>query len=381
MNNNSNLFLCKATRNTYEHRRSSLLCQVCGDRNARNCFGSVSCAPCKMFFRRNLDFDLVINKCIYDGNCEMHENSRHACRYCRFKKCLTVGMKKELTRPPRLNQKKRIGKQITPPLIRRLDLLNSNRSKLSFDQWSILSNVTHVYDQISPLPKILNSLSQSSFPPKKRLRIDGATLADMLGLIYRSIYSFLERIPDFTMMSIHDRNLLIERNLHNVGSTSGLLILRDGDLYSNYAFCRANLNTYGSDNFEGVSKLLNRLDMDRVAVKLFVVVLAFSTCFDVVRPSNMTNNIQLSKSTNRLHFNTINMFHIQNKYIDMLFIYMVYRYGYIEASLRFAALLFTALQLCVHTMEAANIQEHGDMLDTIIADTTRKLNVEDDPVV
>ncbi|CAF2114870.1 unnamed protein product [Rotaria magnacalcarata] len=334
MNHNSDLFLYKVTGNTFEHRRSSLLCQVCGDQNARNCFGSVSCAPCKMFFRRNLNFDLVINKCIYDGNCEMRENSRHACRSCRFKKCLAVGMNKELTRPSRLIQKKRIGKQITPPLIRRLDLLNNDRSKLSFEQWSILSNAIHAYDQSSPLLKILDSLSQSSFPPKKRLRIDGATLAAMLGLIYRSIYSFLERIPDFTMMSIHDRNLLIERNLHNVGSTSGLLILRDGDLYGNYAFRRANLRTYGSDSFEGVSKLLNRLDMDRVLGKLFVVVLAFSTCVDVVRPSNMSNN----------------------------------------------SLLFTVLQLCVHTMEAANIQEHGDMLNTIIEDTTRELNMEKDPV-
>ncbi|CAF2098463.1 unnamed protein product, partial [Rotaria magnacalcarata] len=89
---------------------------------------------------------------------------------------------------------------------------------------------------------------------------------------------------------------------------------------------------------------------------------------------------QLSNSTNRLHFNTINMFHIQNKYIEMLFIYMMYRYGYIDASLRFAGLLFTVLQLCVHTMEAANIQEHGDMLNTIIEDTTRELNMEKDPV-
>ena len=38
---------------------TSHVCQVCGDKEAFMYLGSLCCASCKMFFRRNADFDLV----------------------------------------------------------------------------------------------------------------------------------------------------------------------------------------------------------------------------------------------------------------------------------------------------------------------------------
>ncbi|CAF2813169.1 unnamed protein product [Rotaria sp. Silwood2] len=222
---------------------------------------------------------------------------------------------------------------------------------------------------------------QSIYPLKKRLNLNVVTLTEILGSIYRSIYSFLERIPDFTAMSVHDQTALIEHNVHNAGSMSGLLILRDGDLYGNYAFRRANLDTYGSTSVDGVTKLINRLDINGTLVKLILIVLTFSTCLDVVRPQIMNNNSSLSETTERHHLSSMHLFSIQNKYTDMMFIYMIYRYGYTESAMRFAGLVYNVLQLCVHTTEAATVQEHDAMLNMVIEDTTRKLTTEDKVVI
>lgn len=99
-------------------------------------------------------------------------------------------------------------------------------------------------------------------------------------------------------MSSVDRKLIVKRNFHNAGSTNGLLILRDGDLYGNYAFLHANLDTYGSKNVEGVAKLISRLDIDGTLIKLIVIVLAFSTNFDVVCPPIMTHHSKYYSFTN-----------------------------------------------------------------------------------
>lgn len=90
---------------------------------------------------------------------------------------------------------------------------------------------------------------------------------------------------------------------------------------------------------------------------------------------------QFRKVTTHFHLNTIHLFHVQNKYLEMMFTYMIYRYGYIEASMRFSGLLFNALQLSVLTMNASTIEEHNEMLDTVIEDTTHKLSMHDKTVM
>ncbi|CAD5215573.1 unnamed protein product [Bursaphelenchus xylophilus] len=75
-------------------------CRVCGDGPARMHYGVPTCFGCKGFFRRTLKRTKEYT-CRYNGNCIVDRYERNSCRYCRFKRCLEVGMDPKAVRPDR----------------------------------------------------------------------------------------------------------------------------------------------------------------------------------------------------------------------------------------------------------------------------------------
>lgn len=70
-------------------------CNVCGDRAiAHMHYGGICCYSCKAFFRRASQTGNDKNyKCKKDQDCVVSVANRRACQYCRFIKCLEIGMK------------------------------------------------------------------------------------------------------------------------------------------------------------------------------------------------------------------------------------------------------------------------------------------------
>ncbi|CAB3408119.1 unnamed protein product [Caenorhabditis bovis] len=69
-------------------------CAVCGDKSTGTHYGVISCNGCKGFFRRTVLRDQKFT-CRFNKRCTIDKNFRCACRYCRFQKCVQVGMKRE----------------------------------------------------------------------------------------------------------------------------------------------------------------------------------------------------------------------------------------------------------------------------------------------
>ncbi|EGT33245.1 hypothetical protein CAEBREN_31048 [Caenorhabditis brenneri] len=82
------------------HSGGSDTCRVCGDGNAKTHYGVVTCFGCKGFFRRTLKRPSEY-ACRHNGNCVVDRHERNSCRYCRFKKCIEVGMDPKAVRPDR----------------------------------------------------------------------------------------------------------------------------------------------------------------------------------------------------------------------------------------------------------------------------------------
>ncbi|KAJ7994386.1 hypothetical protein DPEC_G00248740 [Dallia pectoralis] len=77
-------------------------CRVCGDKASGFHYGVHACEGCKGFFRRTIRLKLVYDHC--DLQCRIHKKTRNKCQYCRFQKCLMVGMSHNAIRFGRMPQ-------------------------------------------------------------------------------------------------------------------------------------------------------------------------------------------------------------------------------------------------------------------------------------
>ena len=75
----------------YKKSEVNTNCQVCNESiNAYMSYGAMVCASCRVFFRRHAHKES--KKCSASGHCDITLIKRTFCNYCRFQKCLRVGM-------------------------------------------------------------------------------------------------------------------------------------------------------------------------------------------------------------------------------------------------------------------------------------------------
>ncbi|XP_074110999.1 uncharacterized protein LOC141535104 [Cotesia typhae] len=73
-------------------------CKVCGEPAAGFHFGAFTCEGCKSFFGRTYNNLSSISECKNGGVCVINKKNRTACKACRLRKCLVVGMSKSGSR-------------------------------------------------------------------------------------------------------------------------------------------------------------------------------------------------------------------------------------------------------------------------------------------
>uniref|UniRef100_A0A336LTJ3 CSON004371 protein n=1 Tax=Culicoides sonorensis TaxID=179676 RepID=A0A336LTJ3_CULSO len=86
--------------------KSVVPCKVCGDKASGYHYGVTSCEGCKGFFRRSIQKQIEY-RCLRDGKCLVIRLNRNRCQYCRFKKCLAVGMSRDSVRYGRVPKRTR----------------------------------------------------------------------------------------------------------------------------------------------------------------------------------------------------------------------------------------------------------------------------------
>ena len=69
-------------------------CVVCGDKSSGKHYGQFTCEGCKSFFKRSVRRNLTYT-CRANRSCPIDQHHRNQCQYCRLKKCLKVGMRRE----------------------------------------------------------------------------------------------------------------------------------------------------------------------------------------------------------------------------------------------------------------------------------------------
>ncbi|XP_053959284.1 probable nuclear hormone receptor HR38 isoform X1 [Anastrepha ludens] len=90
--NNNNGIRKKETAQNYLQ-----VCAVCGDIAVCQHYGVRTCEGCKGFFKRTVQKNSKY-VCLANQSCPVDRRRRNRCQFCRFQKCLMVGMVKEVVR-------------------------------------------------------------------------------------------------------------------------------------------------------------------------------------------------------------------------------------------------------------------------------------------
>ncbi|XP_065224638.1 steroid receptor seven-up, isoforms B/C isoform X6 [Planococcus citri] len=75
-------------------KNQNIECVVCGDKSSGKHYGQFTCEGCKSFFKRSVRRNLTYS-CRGSRNCPIDQHHRNQCQFCRLRKCLKMGMRKE----------------------------------------------------------------------------------------------------------------------------------------------------------------------------------------------------------------------------------------------------------------------------------------------
>ena len=75
-------------------KASQIECVVCSDKSSGKHYGQFTCEGCKSFFKRSVRRNLSYT-CRGNRSCPIDQHHRNQCQYCRLKKCLKMGMRRE----------------------------------------------------------------------------------------------------------------------------------------------------------------------------------------------------------------------------------------------------------------------------------------------
>ncbi|XP_012878694.1 PREDICTED: nuclear receptor subfamily 4 group A member 3 [Dipodomys ordii] len=180
-------------------------CAVCGDNAACQHYGVRTCEGCKGFFKRTVQKNAKY-VCLANKNCPVDKRRRNRCQYCRFQKCLSVGMVKEVVRTDSL--KGRRGRLPSKPK----SPLQQEPSQPSPPSPPICMMNALVRALTDSTPR---DLDYSRYCPTDQASTgtDAEHVQQFYNLLTASIdvsRSWAEKIPGFTDLPKEDQTLLIE---------------------------------------------------------------------------------------------------------------------------------------------------------------------------
>ncbi|KAL4608936.1 nuclear receptor subfamily 4 group A member 2-like [Arapaima gigas] len=179
------------------------LCAVCGDNAACQHYGVRTCEGCKGFFKRTVQKNAKY-VCLANKNCPVDKRRRNRCQYCRFQKCLAVGMVKEVVRTAnlkgrrgRLPSKPKTSQEASPPLT----------------PVSLVSALVRAHVDSNPSMSALDYSKFQANPDYHMAGEDTQHIQQFYDLLMGSmeiIRGWAEKIPGFTDLLKQDQDLLFE---------------------------------------------------------------------------------------------------------------------------------------------------------------------------
>ena len=232
----------------------------------------------------------------------------------------------------------------------------------------------HAYDRFSMTSK-LHSILKNLSSSLGEIRFDVVDVLETVRSIFRSMQSFVSSTPDFQVLGVKEQQSLLQRNLHGISGLSSLVFYRDTDFFDNAKCYQSYRTVYESTTLNSIMHCMSQLDLDSTPLKLVLLIFAFSSNCHVV---DMHKNARYDTFL----LGTFRLFGSQNVYVELLWKYMIYRYGHYETVIRFSRLVkhgLDSIQLAASIYMSNDI--HHKLTDEITQMAKEALIINQNEVV
>ncbi|CAB1336777.1 unnamed protein product [Coregonus sp. 'balchen'] len=254
-------------------------CRICADKASGFHYGVHACEGCKGFFRRTIRMKLEYERC--ERACKILKKNRNKCQYCRFQKCLALGMSHDAIRYGRMPgaEKKKL---VAGLLAEQLDPHHPGGSDLK-----TLAKQPFVIHDVDTLWQAESGLVWNQLVP-------GAPLTKEIGVhvfyrcqcttveTVRELTEFAKNIPGFVDLFLNDQVTLLKYGVHEaIFAMLPSLMNKDGLLVANgkgfvtREFLRSLRKPFSEimePKFEFAVKF-NALELDDSDLALFVAII------------------------------------------------------------------------------------------------------------
>nr|XP_040048783.1 nuclear receptor subfamily 4 group A member 1 [Gasterosteus aculeatus aculeatus] len=178
-------------------------CAVCGDNASCQHYGVRTCEGCKGFFKRTVQKNSKY-VCLANKDCLVDKRRRNRCQFCRFQKCLVVGMVKEVVRTDSL--KGRRGRLPSKPKV-------VQDATASVSPVSMIASLVRAHIDSNPgIEKVdYSKFGETEVSPNQKVEAcDIKQFYDLLTSSMETIKKWAKSIPGYSEFCLEDQELLLE---------------------------------------------------------------------------------------------------------------------------------------------------------------------------
>ncbi|CAF4189863.1 unnamed protein product, partial [Adineta steineri] len=295
-------------------------------------------------------------KCNFGGNCEIKRDNHHVCTSCRLKKCFQYGMTTDKFRPSRSTKSKTKSLVKVEPRYQ-LEKVTS--------QWTLLSNLYNTFDesQVSLLSKCLVDTHNSLQPINVTYQ---RLIEKFLVCNYEATGRYLRLNDDICKLSFNDRFILLRNAADNVSCMTSMFIKHHFGLFNLDSFLKIITAMYGNGAVSFTRWTMKFVNQDIVIFKLALSLFALSKITYLYSP-----NIPVDST------NSSTLFHIQNKYAEVTWKYLNYRYGWYDAVKHFQSIIYCLMACTMLMVPVQSVSTHVDNVDSLVELTEVTLILDD----
>ncbi len=146
-----------------------------------------------------------------------------------------------------------------------------------------------------------------------------------------------------------------------------MVVCRDAGVINNAQCVKSFVTINGLEMMVEVIRINKQLDLDSTMIKLMLLIVAFSSNCSTV-------DLQPQACNDSLLFGTHRLLGSQNVYVEVLWKYITYKYGFYHAALRFDRLIKILLDLIHYSSNAyTNTPTYRHLVNDLMQNTKQLL--------